>query len=482
MPAPPGLTSKQKWPVVHTTVAFSTSFTSKTSYLPLPYPTTKVNVAGNWQANTGTLMLYSLSMPLSALQYTVASDYIDPQPEALDAAPAATGMSAYLGVPPAYRSLTSLARQITKGATTPGAQGADLENWFSEAGGFAYSLSAPQAEGVGTLRNFLLKTKRGYCQQFAFAMGVLARLLGIPARVVVGYTSGTYQGQGKWQVLTSDAHAWPELYIKGYGWMAFEPTPPGSAVGQGTASRPGYSLTPGAASDGGLPPIIDSPGSVISQGIRQNAKPHGGPLGGNGRKGVTPDGGVTGAFPVGKLPVHHPPVPLFVLGALLVIALLTPRTVRTLTRRRRWLAARGDAGSAHAAWAELLDYLEDYGIRHGPGETPRAIAKRVAGQQRLTGPAGDALARVAQAEERASYAREPGPSGTLPADVTTVRKAVSAAVTKSARWQARLLPASASARTRRTLVHALDVFGWAELALARLGKRVLRLRVHPGQG
>jgi hypothetical protein len=481
MPSPPGLTSKAKWPVVHTTVDFSNGFTSKQSYLPLPYPTTKVNVAGNWQANTGTLMLFSLSMPLSGLQYTATSEYVDPQSQELDAAPAAAaGMSGYLTVPSAYRSLTSLARRVTKGATTPGAKGAALEDWFSDTGGFTYSVNAPEAKGAAALSDFLLKTKRGYCQQFAYAMGVLARLLGIPSRVVVGYTSGSYLGQGKWQVLTSDAHAWPQLYIKGYGWMTFEPTPPGTARGQGTATKPAWTLPP---SNNILPPLSGpstQTGPVTSHKIRNQAQAKG-PLGGNGRKGVTPDAGVPGTFPGGRVPVHHPPVPLIVLGALVVIALLTPRTVRTLTRRRRWLAARGDAGSAHAAWAETLDYLEDYGVRHGPGETPRAIAKRVTGQQRFTGPAAEALARLAQAEERASYAREPGPSGTLAADVMTVRKAVSAAVTRNARWQARLLPASAVNRTRRTLSHALDVFGWAELLLARLGRRLLRLRVRAEQ-
>jgi transglutaminase-like putative cysteine protease len=482
MPQPPGLTPKVKWPVVHTTVDFSNGFTSKTSYLPMPYPATKVGVVGNWQANTGTLMLYSLSMPLAGLQYTVTSDYIAPQPEELDAAPAATtGMSGYLTVPSAYRSLTSLARKITKGATTPGAEGAALENWFSETGGFTYSLNAPQAKGAAALREFLFKTKRGYCQQFAVAMGVLARLLGIPSRVVVGYTSGTYQGQGKWQVQTSDAHSWPQLYIKGYGWMTFEPTPPGSAPGQGTAFKPTWSLQAGNSVLPVLPVGTVGPtGSQNSHKIRNQAQPHGGPLGGNGRKGVSLDTGVGGAF--SRAPVHHPPIPLIVLGSLLVIALLTPRTVRTLTGRRRWLAAHGDAGSAHAAWAETLDYLEDYGVRHGPGETPRAIVKRVTGQQRLTGPAAEALTRLAQAEERASYAREPGPSGTLATDVITVRKAVSAAVTRNARWQARLLPASAVNSTRRTLTHALDIFGWAELLLGRLTKRILTLRVRPDQG
>ncbi len=83
---------------------------------------------------------------------------------------------------------------------------------------------------------------------------------------------------------------------------------------------------------------------------------------------------------------------------------------------------------------------------------------------------------MAQAEERASYAREPAPGGTLPADVVAVRGAVSASVTTAARWQARLLPASAADRTRRALAHALDVFGWLELITARIRRRLPRTR------
>ena len=65
----------------------------------------------------------------------------------------------------------------------------------------------------------------------------------IPARVVIGYTQGSIVGTDTWQVKTSDAHAWPELYFAGVGWLRFEPTPPNSAgqAGQATAYTPPYS-------------------------------------------------------------------------------------------------------------------------------------------------------------------------------------------------------------------------------------------------
>jgi hypothetical protein len=162
---------------------------------------------------------------------------------------------------------------------------------------------------------------------------------------------------------------------------------------------------------------------------------------------------------------------LLALAAVAAAGLVTPRALRSLIRRRRWLTAHSDAARAHAAWLELLDDLADNGVRHDPGETPRALAKRLAAQFRLAGPGQAALVRITQAEERASYAREPGPSGTLAADVGAVRGAISASVTRSARWRARLLPASAVERMRQSLSHALDVFGWLEVATARVHGR-----------
>ena len=128
-----------------------------------------------------------------------------------------------------------------------------IQQWFTTPGRFTYSLKVPQTQSASALIQFLTKSKKGYCQQFAFAMAVLARLVGIPARVVVGYTQGSFIGNNTWQVKTSDAHAWPELYFPGLGWLRFEPTPPNTVglPGQATASAPPYST-----------PLSDTAGNV----------------------------------------------------------------------------------------------------------------------------------------------------------------------------------------------------------------------------
>ena len=159
--------------------------------------------------------------------------------KSLDAAPAAKALdnaaapspttSYYTQVPASYLALHGLAQSVVKaaGAKTAFQDAVALQDWLSAGGGFRYTLNAPTVISESGLANFLDHTKRGYCQQFSFAMAALARLLGIPARVAIGFTSGTPVAGNQWVVTTHDAHAWPELYFQGFGWLRFEPTPRG---------------------------------------------------------------------------------------------------------------------------------------------------------------------------------------------------------------------------------------------------------------
>src|SRR5207249_2988050 len=86
--------------------------------------------------------------------------------------------------------------------------------------------TAPPGGSVDALDDFLFGSRRGYCEQFAGAYAALARSVGLPTRVAVGFTPGTYdEATGVWRVTTREAHAWPEVYLSGVGWTAFEPTP-----------------------------------------------------------------------------------------------------------------------------------------------------------------------------------------------------------------------------------------------------------------
>jgi hypothetical protein len=318
----------------------------------------------------------------------------------------------------------------------------------------------PAAASPNALVQFLKHTRRGYCQQFAFAMAVLARLLNIPSRVVVGYTQGTYFN-GYWQVRTSDAHAWPELWFSGAGWLRFEPTPTGSPghPGQATALAPAYSVPQSLSGQTGDPnfPTTKSPG-----GAAQGASQHSGVFVGKLSHtdiGSDPAAGHRRGSSGG-------PAGIAVL-ALLAVALVTPRAARSLTRRVRWLRATDDVQRAHVAWREVRDDLTDHRFEFRASESPRALAERAARELQLTAEQREALARIASAEERASYAVSPADSGTLARDVATARRAMSRATSPAARAYAALLPRSALSPARTGVQAALDVFGWIDVVTSK---------------
>ncbi len=315
-------------------------------------------------------------------------------------------------------------------------------------------------------------------------MAVLARLLGIPSRVAYGFTSGTPTGSGNtWLVTTHDAHAWPELYFQGYGWLRFEPTPTG-ANGQGTAYAP--DLLARAGQPGG-----DGPGAGNAAPSRRRAGAAPG-----GRTGIPPnlreplasrDGGTAAGRRRGAVS----PWEIFGLVVAGLIVLAADRSlVRAARDQAAALAARGSAGRpgrgrscpghradrvrardvawAHAAWQELRDDLMDYGAGSLPSESPRAVAARAGTGLSLADPARAALGRIAMAEERARYAPAPADGSGLRADSAAVRRAIAAAVPRGARWRARLLPASVVGPALGAIASAADLYP------ASRGVRLLR--------
>ena len=123
-----------------------------------------------------------------------------------------------------YRPLYDAAARVTKGARTPYEAVLALEAWFRQRGGFRYDESPPHLEKSPLVR-FVTQTKAGYCQHFAGAMAAMLRMLGIPARVAVGFTSGTKRADDTWVVTDHEAHAWVEVWFRGHGWIPFDPTP-----------------------------------------------------------------------------------------------------------------------------------------------------------------------------------------------------------------------------------------------------------------
>jgi protein-glutamine gamma-glutamyltransferase len=132
----------------------------------------------------------------------------------------------YTQLPPTGLERThALASRLTEGTTNPYDAVLRMNQYLKET--YPYDLSIPpQMEEMDAVEYFLFEQKRGYCEQFSSSLAVMARSLGIPARVATGYAPGEYNPfTGYYDVRASDAHAWVEVYFPRYGWSTFDPTP-----------------------------------------------------------------------------------------------------------------------------------------------------------------------------------------------------------------------------------------------------------------
>ncbi|HXY43018.1 MAG TPA: transglutaminase-like domain-containing protein, partial [Acidimicrobiales bacterium] len=162
----------------------------------------------------------------------VAQEYYDRN------APPATGADLELpaGVP---AKIQNQAHSLVTSQMNEDEKATAIQNFFLD--NFRYYLpkSVPptQPSGFAALENFLFTTRTGYCQQFASAFAVLARIDGLPTRVVVGFEP-TPESHGSWVVTGTQTHAWPQVYFPGTGWVDFEPTP-----GAGAPTYPNIATT-----------------------------------------------------------------------------------------------------------------------------------------------------------------------------------------------------------------------------------------------
>jgi transglutaminase-like putative cysteine protease len=238
-----------------------------------------------------------------------------------------------------YVRMYSAARRVAGNAQTPYAAVLALEAWFRRKGGFSYDESPPKTAGP-PLVSFVTQTRAGYCQHYAGAMAVMLRMLGIPARVAVGFTSGTYE-EGKWIVTDHEAHAWVEVWFAGQGWVPFDPTP-----GRGTFGG-SYSFA------------SDSEAAVA-------ALDRGDLSGSNAPERELPDSAdvpLTDVSGDGRTPSFL----ALVLGAgALWVGLVG--FAKVLLRRLRYLT-RDPRRAARASRQELEEYLRDQGIAISPSAT-----------------------------------------------------------------------------------------------------------------
>ncbi len=292
-----------------------------------------------------------------------------------------------------------------------------------------------------------MQTRRGYCEMFAGTYAAMARSIGLPSRVAVGFTPGDADPDDPtlYTVRGEHAHAWPEVYFGGVGWVRFEPTPSVRAPGV-----PGYTTGSFDTPEPTALPSVSASAPERDDATRKLRQTDlAAPTGGGS------DGGGRGLWPIG-------------LGVVLVLALLVaPRLLRTTVRKRRWSVAKTPADVAEAGWRELRDTALDLRLPWEDDVTLRTRARSLATCFGRTGatPSGDlqlrrglrgahtnpeadaALQRLVHDVEEARYSRERGRDGgrdrhDVSADVETCAEALEAGVTSRRRRHARWLPAS----------------------------------------
>lgn len=451
LPAPLGLSDSVPRAEYDYEVRITDQFDS--TWLPTQFPASAVRADGDWRFDPASMDFLAADDDLDTrgMAYSMTAlepDYGTDGQHFRDAA-AGTVSDDVLELPRGVPELVrDLARSVTGPSTNDYERALMLQRWFRVDGGFEYDLRrAPNGTGNGTLEAFLSADGRvGYCEQYASAMAVMARILGIPARVAVGFLEPDPLGDGRFEYSSHDLHAWPELYFAGAGWVRFEPTPSGRVD-----SVPNYSEVPvgGIGPDDPSDPTSRAPSASGTATVAPNpvpSRPTEQPGEGAGEQGE-------GESSTGRLLAIGGGVLVVVL--LLALLLAGPRSVRSRTRRQRL------GGGPDELWSELRATAIDLGIGWPEGRSPREIGvslldhladpDAVPLERPRTGPdaspaATAALERVVIAVERTRYGR-PGSVATLERtsveqDAELVDASLRAGVTPRARRRAQWIPRS----------------------------------------
>lgn len=258
-------------------------------------------------------------------------------------------------------NITNLARAVTIDSTSNFEAAWMLQSWFRDQENFTYSTDVDTGHNSLVLDNWLSDPtspnyRTGYCEQFAAAMGVMTRAIGIPSRVVWGFTPGDVETQAdeteRVVIRDRNAHAWVEVWLEPYGWVQFDPTP--RREQSGFEAQP-VSLTAGLdpadfdAETGTDEPVTEpSIPSILGEDpalLDDEATP----LAGSGPR-------------------------WWLIGLVAIVPLLLVVPVYKWGRRRRRLA-RIRQGDITAAWDEIVDRLEDLGEPMSSSMTPIEAAR-----------------------------------------------------------------------------------------------------------
>ena len=401
----------------------------RTSMLPVPYPAVDVRgLDGDWDLNDAGLTVRSDSSDTRNQTYAVTSLVRQPTEQDLAIEPLTypERLDPYLELPADLPQSIRDTAQLVAGTQVGAYAKAQALQDFFRSGAFEYSETAPvegeyDGNGMSVIERFL-QERSGYCVHYSSAMAVMARSLGVPARIMVGYAPGvraqpgpgTSEDEERYRVTTDQLHAWPQVYVDGVGWTEFEPTPgivdaegsdAGGATPAPTSAAP--APLPEVTTAGPAPEALDDPAAdAAAQAERRET-----------RREV-----------------------LLVLAGVLVALAVAPGLARIAVRRRRLRTS----ATPDEWWREVVATGEDLGVPADPSTTIAAHAAVLAGHVRPQ--TGESLARLRSVLEERRYGPHQGRllerESSVRDDAVAVVTDLLAAAPRGRRRRARVLPAS----------------------------------------
>jgi transglutaminase-like putative cysteine protease len=374
-----------------------------TIWLPAAFEATEVRIDDadvRWDDVSSTLIVSTDLDTSDGLRYEVVSDIPAFAPEDLTAGGEVPSdlLDVNTDLPGGFpETVRAEAQRITAGASTPYEQALALQDSFRD-GTFRYSLEAPDGHSASAIEDFLFVTRTGYCEQFAGAFAAMARSIDLPTRVAVGFTPGEPDPSepGRYIVRGENAHAWPEVFIAGAGWVRFEPTPgrgaPGDEVYTGHAEQqdtagPSTEATTVPEADPSAVPPADDPTATTAPPLEDvGAEPDPIDLPRPDREAVR----------LGPL-VRRLGLVAAVLAVATVVGAAGTATVRALRRWRRRSRADTPEALVRALGDEVVELVAVLGVLRPRHLTELEFARRV-GAATGSGAArelGDLLTRAA---------------------------------------------------------------------------------------
>jgi transglutaminase-like putative cysteine protease len=322
-----------------------------------------------------TYSVTSLARDYDADELAAAEPARDAEAQAATVLPESPGTTAKNAQVPSFRRL---AEQVTQGQNSAFQRAVAIDNYLRNSA--RYDVTGLPGHTYAQLNYFLSRSKRGTSEQFATAYAVLARSIGLPTRVVVGFRPGI-GGNGDFQVRSGDVLVWPEVDFAGLGWVPFYPTP----EQEGRSQRSG-----------------SVPAGQTQQKLEAAQK--------NAAAKHKSDNSGTPANPPTKPPVRKPvpkTTPWWVYGAagaavLLPVLYLLAVLLLPVVRRHRRRTAVTPAERIAGAWEQTVETLHAIGLPAATALTAHEVAgfgsRTVSGTERHLRPLADLVNRAEYAE------------------------------------------------------------------------------------